>query len=78
MTELNIKEVTVIRIATFRRKRSAEYNFLKIYEIFNINIQNYRSKLSNVILIRILIRNVSTIQISTPIITSFLVRTKLL
>ena len=38
MTEFTVKGVTVFRVATFWMKRSSKYNFLGIYEIFNITI----------------------------------------
>ena len=36
MTESTVKEVTVFRVGTFLRKCPGKYNFLGIYEIFNI------------------------------------------
>ena len=38
MTELIGKEVTVLGVGTFWTNRSFKYNFLGIYEIFNITI----------------------------------------
>ena len=36
LTEFTVKEVTVFRVATFLNEGLAKYNFLGIYEIFNI------------------------------------------
>ena len=36
LTEFTVKEVTVFRVATFLNEALAKYNFLGIYEIFNI------------------------------------------
>ena len=50
MTEFTVKEVTVLRVATFLNEaRSAKYIFFRIYEIFNMfddsnfDIDNYCS-----------------------------------
>ena len=37
MTEFNVKEVAVCRVATFSKKMLRQIYFLGIYEIFNIN-----------------------------------------
>ena len=36
MTEFNVKEVTIIRVATFWAKYNTKYNFFRIYEILHI------------------------------------------
>ena len=40
MTEFTVTEDTLFRVATFRTKRSAKYNFLGINEIWNIQQTN--------------------------------------